>query len=270
MSSGRGGTRWPYCVHVISSGTPQSVTCAQTWQGWTYGGKPGSQHRNITLHNYLQGPESNYLLVIRGWTHGYCLLECCYGANGAIIFPAEPLFADAAHNVASTAEEECVNSPNLRALRLFVSDFTGGAHWKRPKPADKQPSGSVTEWCITAPLGGLTRIGSFSSDLDLDFQMLSVGSSSWRWMICSRQLQRPELSLQVCVIHSYVQLWHHHPGVCVCLMLLALWCDMYENSCCLQVAHLYQWLYFSIYVIKSKTYMKQRRNADIYWCSLSV
>lgn len=45
---------------------------------------------------------------------------------------------------------------------------------------------------------------------------------------------------------------------------------MYENSCCLQVAHLYQWLYFSIYVIKSKTYMKQQRNADIDWCSLSL
>ena len=26
---------------------------------------------------------------------------------------------------------------------------------------------------------------------------------------------------------------------------------------CLQVAHLYQWLYFYIYVIKSQTYMKQ-------------
>lgn len=74
----------------------------------------------------------------------------------------------------------------------------------------------------------------------------------------------PWLPSRACVIHRYVQLWHQHPRVC--LMLLALWCDMYENPCCLQVAHFYQWLYFSIYVIKSKTYMKQQRNADVYWC----
>lgn len=41
-------------------------------------------------------------LAIRDRTHGYCLLECCYSANGAIIFPAELLFGEAAHNVAST------------------------------------------------------------------------------------------------------------------------------------------------------------------------
>lgn len=58
-----------------------------------------------------------------------------------------------------------------------------------PNPADKQPSGSVTEWCITAPLGRLTRVGSFCSDLGLDFQMLSVGSSSRRWMIWRTQVQ---------------------------------------------------------------------------------
>lgn len=48
---------------------------------------------------------------------------------------------------------------------------------------------------------------------------------------------------------------------------------MYANELCLQVAHLYQWLYFYIYVIKSKTYMKQEGvplNTDIYGCSFDV
>lgn len=175
----------------ISRRTSQLVTCAQTWQGWTYSRKIGSQHHNITLHSYLQGPESNNLLVIRDWTHGYCLLECCYGANGAIISPAELLFGDAAHNAASTLRKRVRILPTWERWGCSFQIYRG-AHWKRPKPADKQPSGSVTEWCITAPLGGVTRIGSFCSDLELDFQMLSVGSLSRRWMIWSLQLQRPE------------------------------------------------------------------------------
>lgn len=34
---------------------------------------------------------------------------------------------------------------------------------------------------------------------------------------------------------------------------------------CLQVAHLYQWLYFYIYVIKSKTYKKQEVGSIKHW-----
>ena len=62
-----------------------------------------------------------------------------------------------------------------------------------------------------------------------------------------------------------------NPHLGVCLMLLALWCDiqlMYGNEFCLQVAHLYEWLYFYIYVFKRKAYMKQEGeslNTDIYW-----
>lgn len=62
----------------------------------------------------------------------------------------------------------------------------------------------------------------------------------------------------------------------VCLMLLASRCTiqlMYANSFCLRVAHLYQWLYFYICVIKSKTYMKQEGvplNTDIYWRSSDI
>lgn len=187
MSSGRGGTRWSYCVRGISGGSSQWVTCAQTWQGWTYSGKPGSQHHNITLHSYLQGPESNYFPCNQRSDSVIAYLNAVTALMAPLFFLRSYYLVMLHPGWGRAREFSQPGSPEAACFRFY-----SGAYWKRPKPADKWPSGSVTEWCITAPLGRLTRIGSFCSDLDLDFQMLSVGSLSWRWMICSQQLQWPE------------------------------------------------------------------------------
>lgn len=161
MSSVRGGTRWSYCAYVISRRlTSQSVTCAQTWQGWAYRRKLGWQHHIITLHSYLHGQESKYVLVITDWTHGYCLLECCYGANDAIIFPSQSFYLVMRRIMLHPRCGSACELPQPESVEAVCVRFSRAAHWERPKPADKQPSGSVTEWCITAPLGGLTRIRS--------------------------------------------------------------------------------------------------------------
>lgn len=132
----------------------------------------------------------------------------------------------------------------------------------RHRQAEKRSSGSAAEWCTTAPLGFLTGVTLFDFNLDLDFQPLPADSWEWRRMIRSLWVH-PHLVLskfsKACVTHGHADLWLYvwaaSPSGTPASFSCRLHCGVTSDQCTqihsVWFAHLYQWLYFYIYGIKS-------------------
>lgn len=141
------------------------------------------------------------------------------------------------------SERDFVNSRWLKAS-CFRSYFGGDERYLR---AGKQSSGSVTEWYTTATLGRLTR--------------LTLLALIWTWITSpSPRILRNEDGWCGAANHGQIPTVKIHRGARdvsaasrpLCLLSSCdSRCDVTSSQCtqvlfCLQVAHLYQWLYFYI------------------------